>query len=361
MKFHFLCHVAVLVAALNSLVYAQSPRPSSTPGSDRVEPLDEKNSDSQVVPDVAALPDGPRLYQSVMGESGEFTWWLPRGADAYVLPISAGVVVDASRSDLMSWLRKGSPWSLTELPIVGARYGNQTLVLIVPSPHYADLVVEDRVGVRFSFSKARHPDGRCEIVALRRAADPLEVAKAFREWRTNAAKIGEIPRPHSLDKKIAGNAKVAHLLGAPHFYLWGPALFSKHDIQRNQWVSFAKALRDSQDGSFGNRLVKSFAEDQRSALHELAKGERPMDYLTVHVASAIDSALSRHDLLKLVPDTQAAEVIRRNRNALADQFATFVNPPASWGDGLSTTLQDSLHDAGIDRALLVLRDCSKIN
>ena len=264
----------------------QSPQPSSTRGSDRVEQLDEKNSDSQVVPDVAALTDGPRLYEYVIGESGEFTWWLPRGADAYVLPISAGVVVDASRSDLMSWLRTGSPWSLTELPVVGARYGNQTLVLIVPSPHYANLVVEDRVGVRFFvFSKTRqHPDGRCEIVALRRAADPLDVAKAFREWRTNAANIGEIPRPRPLEKKIADNEKVARLLGAPHFYLWGPALFSKHDIQRNKWVSFAKALRDSQDGSFGNRLVKSFAEDQRSALHELAKDERPMDYLTVGVA-----------------------------------------------------------------------------
>ncbi len=141
----------------------------------------------------------------------------------------------------------------------------------------------------------------------------------------------------------------------PHFYLWGPPC-SASTTFRNQWVSFAKALCDSPDGSFGNRLVKSFAVNQRSVLHELAKAEWPMDHLTVDVASAIDAALCRHDLLKLAPDTQAAEIIRRNRHALAEQFAAFVNPPASWGDGLSNTLLDSLHDAGIDRALLVLSD-----
>ncbi len=104
-------------------------------------------------PTLPRCPTDRDRISPLLAPSGEFTWWLPRGADAYVLPISAGVVVDASRADLMSWLRIGSPWSLTELPIVGARYGNQTLVLIVPSPHYADLVVEDRVGVRFSFSR----------------------------------------------------------------------------------------------------------------------------------------------------------------------------------------------------------------
>jgi hypothetical protein len=355
-KFHFQCHVTLLIAALTSLGCAQSAQPSGMGGSDRVEELDKKSSASQVMPDVASLPDGQRLYQSAIGESTEFTWWLPRGADAYVLPISAGVVVDASRSDLMGWLCSGSPWSLTELPVVGARYGNQTLVLIVPSPHYAELVVGDRIGVRVSFSKTRPPDVPCEIVAIRRAADPLEVAKAFREWRTSAASIGEIPRRRPLEKKIADNEKVGRLLGAPHFYLWGPALFSKHDIQRNKWVSFAKALRDSPARSFGNNLVKSFAEDQRSALQELAKAEWPMDCLTVAVAGAIDTALCGRDLLKLAPGTQAAEVIRQNQKALADQFATFVNHPASWGDGLSNTLLDSLREAGIDRALLVLSD-----
>src|SRR3990172_5009662 len=47
------------------------------------------------------ITDKPVSFQSEIGESGEFTWWLPVGAGEYVLPISAGVVVDASHLDLM--------------------------------------------------------------------------------------------------------------------------------------------------------------------------------------------------------------------------------------------------------------------
>ncbi|MCL5281392.1 MAG: glycoside hydrolase [Planctomycetes bacterium] len=295
-------------------------------------------------------------FHSEIGESGEFTWWLPAGADEYVLPISAGVVVDTVRSDLMCWLRAGSPWSLLELPVLGARYSNQMAVIIVPWPHYAELIVTDRIGIRYSLPRGRHRAAPCEIVTMRRGTDPLEVARGFREWRQSATNTGKIPRARPLQKKIADMEKVTRLLGAPHFYLWGPALFSRHDIPRNKWVPFAKALLSAPPESFGGKLAKRFADDQRSALHELAAAEWPMDYLTVGLAGAINTALAGDGLLKLSREVPVAEVIRRNQQALADAFASFVNPPESWGDGLSNSLLDSLHEAGIERALLVLSD-----
>ena len=57
------------------------------------------------------ITEKPVSHQAEIGDSGEFTWWLPQGADEYVLPISAGILVDVSDSDLMRWLRNGSPWS----------------------------------------------------------------------------------------------------------------------------------------------------------------------------------------------------------------------------------------------------------
>lgn len=305
---------------------------------------------------LADITDKPVTFQSEIGESGEFTWWLPGGASEYVLPISAGVVVDASRSDLLRWLRDGSPWSLLDLPVLGLRYSNQTLVVIVPWPHYAELIVPGRIGIRYSFPTGRHHATPCEIVAVRRGADPLETARAFREWRLSATNTGAIPRPRSLGQKMADLEKVKRLPGAPHFYLWGPALFSKHDVPRNKWVPFAKALRDAAPESFGGRVVKLLSENQRRALEELAAAEWPMDHLTVTLAGALDPVLSGKDLLNPGPDVPAAEVIRRNQKALAEAFGSYVNPPASWGDGLSTSLLDSLHDAGIERALLLLSD-----
>lgn len=305
---------------------------------------------------LAEITDQPVSFQADIGDSGMFTWWLPLGADEYVLPVSAGVVVDTSRPELMRWLRRGSPWSLSELPAVGLRYADQMVVVIVPWPHYAELVVEDRLGIRFSFPKDRHRASPVEIVAMRRGSDPLEVARGFRTWRRNAETTGGIPRPRPLKKKIAALEKVTRLFGAPHFYLWGPALFSRHDIPRNKWVRFAGMLRSAPGGSFSAKLLESFAGDQRDALRELADADWPMGYLTVSVAGAIDTLLSERKLLELSPDVPVVEAIRRNKLALGDAYVGLVNPLESWGDGLSKSLLDALDDAGIERALLVMSD-----
>ena len=298
----------------------------------------------------------PTTFRADVSESGQFTWWLPAGADEYVLPITAGITVDPARSDLMRLLENGSPWSITELPALGLRYGDRLLLVIVPSPHYAELIVTNRLGIRFSMPKGHHTAAPAEIFVQLRPSDALEVARGFREWRRTAGDTGAIPRPRSLTRKITDLEKVDRLLGAPHLYLWGPALFSRHDIPRNKWVPFARALRTAPPESLGGKLVTSFPKDQRSALEELAAAEWPMDYLTVGLAGAIDTALAGRNLLGQNPEVPAAKVISRNKKALADAFGSFLNPAESWGDGMSMSLLNSLHEAGVDRALLVLSD-----
>ncbi|MEJ2052041.1 MAG: hypothetical protein P8Y60_19790 [Calditrichota bacterium] len=125
---------------------------------------------------LAEISENPVTLQAEIGES------LPDGAEEYVLPICAGVVVNMDRTDLIHWLQAGSPWSLSELPALGLRYQDQMVVVIVPWPHYAELVVTDRIGIRFSFPHDRDQATPCEIVLMRRQPEPLEVAKAFRGW-----------------------------------------------------------------------------------------------------------------------------------------------------------------------------------
>lgn len=298
----------------------------------------------------------PATYSSNVGDSGIFTWWLPAGADEYILPLSAGVVVDTSQKELMRWLRQGSPWPLSELPAIGLRYGDQMAVVIVPWPHYAELIVEDRLGIRFSFPRERERATPIEIVTMRRSAEPLEVARAFREWRQTADSTGGIPRPRTLNQKIYELDNAARLLGAPHFYLWGSALFSRHDVPKNKWLAFARALCTASSSGFGGRLVVSFTVEQRSALQDLANAEWPMDYLTVTVAGAIDTVLSDPDLLYLGPETPAAAVVQSNKRALSQAFGNFLNPMETWGDGFSASILEALHHSGIERALLLLSD-----
>ena len=289
--------------------------------------------------------------------SGQFTFWFPAGADELVLPISAGVVIDTSRSDSMKWLRKGSPWSLLELPIMGLRYGDQMVIVIAPWPHYAELITEDRIGIRFSLPPGRPEAAPIAIVAMRRATkDPLEVARQFRQWRENSPTTGVIPRPRSIHKKISDLPTAELLLGAPHIYLRGPALFSRHDIRENKWQQFARALALAAPGSFGSKLTDVFSDEQRSALKELDSTELPTNFLTNSLAYAIDEALSQRELLGLSAETSSQEIINHNKQALASAYAEYVNPPETWGDGISIPLLEALHEAGIDRAVLVLSD-----
>jgi hypothetical protein len=52
----------------------------------------------------------------------------------------------------------------------------------------------------------------------------------------------------------------------------------------------------------------------------------------------------------------STEVMRQNRAKVAGALKQFVNPPDTWGDGPSVSMLNTLHDAGIDRAVLLLSD-----
>ncbi len=318
-------------------------------------------SSSTVVADereinLSDVRDTPVSFRSEVGESGEVTWWLPAEADEFVLPISAGVVVNVKDNELLDWLRKGSPWSLTQLPAFGARYGDRTLVVISPWPQYAELIVEKRIGVRFSFPKGRRNATPAEFVAVWRGREPLEVADAFREWRAKSENTGAVPRPRPLTEKAKQLPSVSRLFGAPHFYLWGPALFSRHDVDRGKWIAFAKALRDAPINSLAGRAVARFNDDQRTAMRELAAAEYPMNYLTIQIAAGLERSLADRAVLKLPEATPLSEVIAQTRTALAAEFQQFVHVPAKWGDGASLPILDALHEAGVERAVLLLSD-----
>ena len=306
--------------------------------------------------DISEVSEKIKKFTTNAGPLREFTWWLPKGADTYVLPISAGVIVSTARPDQMDWLRGGAPWSLLDLPAFGARYGNRTLAVMVPWPQYAELVSGDSIGVKFTFPERRNNTTPCEIVARWTDEEPLAVAKAFRDWRRNADDIGELPRPRTLTQKFRDLPTVARLAGAAHFYLWGPAMFSRHDVPRNQWLALARKLQAAPANSEAGKLRAAFTDSQRADLAELAAAKLPMDYLLIDVAQAINGAMAARPLSALPATSPLTAVVAANRAFTARALAPFANDPETWGDGLSLTLVNDLHEAGIDRAVLLLSD-----
>lgn len=290
-------------------------------------------------------------------ETRTFTWWLPENSESLILPIAAGIEVDASDTAIMELLEQRSPWRLKELPVLGARYGDRMLVVIVPWPHYADLVFEDgKAGIEFSFPKDRNNVTACDIVAQWTEVDSIAPARAFRAWRAEAESIGGLNRPRSLARKIEEFGKAERLLGAPHFYLWGPAMFSRHDAPRQKWTSLAKALVKAPEGSMRAKIRAEFNDEQCDALGELAGSDWPIAYLLPIVAGGIEEALKSRALLKLPDSASDSEVVSKNRESIALALEPFVRNKNNWGDGLSTVLLDEMKSAGIDRAVLTLSD-----
>ncbi len=294
------------------------------------------------------IGETPTSMTATTDNGSELTWWLPQDADALVVPITGGVLVEKSRPELLRWLRNGSPWRLTDLPAIGARYGEKLLVVIVPWPQYANLIVEDRVGIRYSFPTGRQGVTPREIVVAHRPWDPLEVAHTFRNWRRTAKDIGVIPRSRSLKEKARQLPRVSRLYGAPHIYLWGPSVFSRHDVATKNWIKFAEALRKSPEGSIGRQIVAQFTESQLSGLNELAEAEWPMRHLVTEVAAGIQDGLCSSRIESSQEDREAFI------SAFANQFSDIVHPPHSWGDGMSLTMLEALRDAGLSRAVLLL-------
>lgn len=305
---------------------------------------------------LADLSEEAKALEARVDKSGEFTWWIPEGADAYVLPVAAGIHFDARRTDIMDWLRERDSWDLTEIPVLGARYGDRMLVVIVPWPQYAELVVGDRIGVRYAFPEERHDASPAGIVAMLRDADPMEVARGFREWRRDAKDIGVIPRARTLTSKIEDKQKVERLLGAPNIYLWGHALFSRFDVPNAKWVRFAKALKASVGGDLGAEILKRFDQDQLAALEELVEADWPAEYMTRHVAAGIAAGLADTRLRNSEGGSSESEGMGENMRSFDEAYGNSLNPLEAWGDGLSGNFLDTLQDAGIDRALLVLSD-----
>jgi hypothetical protein len=314
----------------------------------------DAKSEREISP--SAVGKEPVRFKGEVTAAGSFTWWLPAGADAVVLPIADGVVVETTNAPVMQWLRKNSPWELVQLPLAGLRYGDRTLVVIVPFPQYAELVVGDRVGVKFAWPKDRGDAAVPEVVAFWRGADPLEVARGFREWRQAGRDQGSIPRPKTLQEKAAELPHVSWLYGAPHIYLWGPVLFSRHDVETSKWKACAKWMRSAPAESPAGRIVSRFSKENRKSLGELADSEWPLPYLTTGVVAGLEQALQDPALIPVSSNLPPSVVIQSNRQYVAAALKEFVNDPATWGDGVSIPMLENLHRSGIDHAVLLLSD-----
>jgi hypothetical protein len=115
-------------------------------------------------------------------------------------------------------------------------------------------------------------------------------------------------------------------------------------------------LRDAAPESFAGRVVARFSPSEHDSLNEMAEADFPTSHVAAQIAAGLEHVLIDPTLLNQPPDTPLLEVVRKNRKKMAVEFSEFVHEPATWGDGMSLPMLDALHDAGVDRAVILLSD-----
>ncbi|MEM7681538.1 MAG: glycoside hydrolase [Planctomycetota bacterium] len=320
--------------------------------------------------------DPPVALTAEPGRDRSHTWWFPPGADAYDIPHAGGVRVRADDPELMAWLAAQTPMHLLELPAVGARYGERTLVVLLPWPHYAELVVEPsgpkpppeadraepdalaqtRVGVRITFPKGRDYATPCAVVAVWVGAGELAVAQAFRDWRSSSVDLGAIPPAKPMGQHALENPRMERLFGAVHLYAWGDPLFCRLDVPRRQWKALAADVVKAEPGTTAGDWSAALTAEQRTLFEELGASEWPADYLTREAARVISHRLRDRAWLNQPEDRPLAEVIAANKVALYQAFPGRLNPLETWGNSISPEMLRQIHDAGVERALVLASD-----
>ncbi len=270
----------------------------------------------------------------------------------------------------------GREWNTLEglcMPFWGIYYGDSSLTYIATNRYNNQLRFEDsgeRLRMRFehAFPASRPEWTHGFVIRLSQNASPVEPARQFRAWLKASSSF--VPMRH----KLQTVPKAERLLGAPHVYLWGDTLLSRHDIPRIQWRPFCQALVRQGEGekpSVGKRIRSLMPASAWKQVEEIATLDWPYDQIKMEVASALSAILARPDFydatawrgIPLPHETHRLAGDGRDRLPLPDRcrlnalllraaFPDTFLPFDEWGDGVSTKMLRMVKEAGLERARL---------
>lgn len=178
-------------------------------------------------------------------------------------------------------------------------------------------------------------------VLLHVGDSPLSGALRYRAWLKQTGQFS------TLREKLVVAPEGRKLIGATFLYLWGSQLLAPEDVR--DWPGLVSFLK-SPAGAVVKRNMGAEAQ-------KILQQSLPQDWQKPGFITAINRALVAQVPLNATPDEphylraqqqQAAKV----RQLTQQQLGTYLTAPHLWGQGLSETVIDSLHRAGLARLWL---------
>lgn len=300
-------------------------------------------------------------------EPGPLTWpgRVGGAAKAFALPIfGEGKFVPAGDREWVAFLtQRATRHDVVgmSLPLATALFAGRSLSVIVDPPYDTDLLFSEsagRLAVSFEHTfSPLDPDAAYELRFALGPEDPVAGAKRYRRL------LQDTGRFLGLDEKARANPDVARLRGAPHIYLWERGPLKAGDI--TDWPALLRRYADRRTdaSTFSARLADAMPAELRADLDQGLAEAVAHGYTTRYQRTVFTRALNAalRTAVPLVPhaplpgghDPYAENGwIAAVREALTSEFPGCFAAPASWGGGLSLSLIDALHKAGIRTAWL---------
>lgn len=311
-------------------------------------------------------------------KTGELDWptFAPgQSAQGYILPLSEGTFAPLNDLEWREFLAEQPPRPVTtlSLPLWAVAYPDRTVTCIVTHP-FNTMVVFELEGTTLLLKQSHEFTSNWETkpysVRFHIAGpSPIEPAQHYRRVLEAQGRFV------SMRSKIDRLPDAERLLGAPHAYIWGDALLSRHDIR--DWSALATKLREggaSQEVTVAGVIWGKLNSDARKAAMEMSQIDSPYAFIQSELADGLARLLTDPQLFADInepaddaePQTDAealtdAEVAQRNAQVLIDAMPGHFGPYEQWGNGVSTKLLDQLHEAGFERFLLCLEGLEGAN
>ena len=318
--------------------------------------------------DIAVTRDQNDLQVSIRAAQPATLDWpisaQPSAIDAYAFPFGEGNFVPSTDPGWLDWLvrryQNESTAGALSMPFWTELRKKHSLTWMVETPLNTEFSIVDTGGrpqmrLRHAFTRLA-PDAPY-IVRLHIAGpDVMAGARRYRDWLQQTGQFV------SLDEKIKTLPATARLGGAAHIYLWDSGLLKAADIA--DWPGFLQRLQAGRQvsGSLAARVWQLF-DTQTRDLFEAAFNESVNGSLSTWRRQTLIHALNS-GLRLTVPRMPVAPLPGKHdpmaevawgrtvREQLLETFGETLQPPAQWGDGLSTSTIDALRTAGLQRAWL---------
>ena len=194
----------------------------------------------------ATLSDAEFSVEIRSRTTGEFTWpvlELSPPSKALIWPYWEGRYVPLDDPRWIAFLKQHE-WNTLEglcMPFWGLQRDDLTVTYIATNRCHNTVRFDTTGGhLRARFTHT-FPASKSEwaygfVIRLSESTSPVEPARQFRRWLVARGEF--VP----MREKLKTTPKAERLLGAPHVYLWGDALFTRHDAKRTQWRAFCQTL-----------------------------------------------------------------------------------------------------------------------